>query len=387
MSSAKQLHGSCSRSRESPALRASHGCCVGPGRYSCNKPAILPPSRPLSTSTPRQSGGAAPAAARRRGRTGPRDRRRFRARTPPSAQVGTMEIIHDVDQPRQETRTCRICNEVGHLARNCPQAPPREETRKCHICGEVGHIARYCPENTGDGGARRETRKCHVCGEVGHLARNCPNAEDGGDYDGGEGAAAGAARAPAAGAASTAARSATSARTAICRRATRPATTAASRATNRPSARTRPFLEAAGALLPAALDEARRPRGGIPYKSRRESSTSRPRGSPATGHGTGPRGHVRGRGARRPRRRPAATGTRRGSPHVDTTPAAVTRDSASSRPSRASPGGGPGRRRRLAPLDDHPVFHDPEPHVRRFDQPRVVRHADHAPIIPVDGVA
>ena len=94
-----------------------------------------------------------------------------------------MEIIHDVDQPRQETRTCRICNEVGHLARNCPQAPPREETRKCHICGEVGHIARYCPENTGDGGARRETRKCHVCGEVGHLARNCPNAEDGGDYD------------------------------------------------------------------------------------------------------------------------------------------------------------------------------------------------------------
>ena len=40
-----------------------------------------------------------------------------------------MEIIHDVDQPRQETRTCRICNEVGHLARNCPQAPPREETR------------------------------------------------------------------------------------------------------------------------------------------------------------------------------------------------------------------------------------------------------------------
>ncbi len=95
-----------------------------------------------------------------------------------------MEIIHDVDQPRQETRTCRICNEVGHLARNCPQAPPREETRKCHICGEVGHIARYCPENTGDGGARRETRKCHVCGEVGHLARNCPNAEDGGDLCG-----------------------------------------------------------------------------------------------------------------------------------------------------------------------------------------------------------
>ena len=96
-----------------------------------------------------------------------------------------MEIIHDVDQPRQETRTCRICNEVGHLARNCPQAPPREETRKCHVCGEVGHLARNCPnaEDGGDydggegaGGRRRKGaggRRCFNCGQVGHLSADC----------------------------------------------------------------------------------------------------------------------------------------------------------------------------------------------------------------------
>ena len=91
----------------------------------------------------------------------------------------------------------------------------------------------YCPRTraTAAPAARRGSATC--CGEVGHLARNCPNAEDGGDYDGGRGRRRTTRRAPAAGAASTAARSATSARTAICRRATRrAATSAASRATS-----------------------------------------------------------------------------------------------------------------------------------------------------------
>ena len=95
--------------------------------------------------------------------------------TPP-AQVYllTMEIIDDsTPMPMAETRSCRICGIVGHLARNCPSAPA--ETRTCRVCGAVGHIARNCPDQDG-AQARQDSRRCHVCGEVGHIARNCPNA-------------------------------------------------------------------------------------------------------------------------------------------------------------------------------------------------------------------
>ena len=88
-----------------------------------------------------------------------------------------MEIIDDsyTQEVRTETRTCRICGEVGHLARSCPQAPEKgPELRTCRICGEVGHIAGSCP-SVDPADRQPDTRRCHICGEVGHIARNCPS--------------------------------------------------------------------------------------------------------------------------------------------------------------------------------------------------------------------
>ncbi|KAL8687152.1 MAG: hypothetical protein Q9224_005237 [Gallowayella concinna] len=46
-----------------------------------------------------------------------------------------------------DDRTCRICNETGHLARECPQKP--EGFGKCFNCGEEGqgHLPHIGYEN------------------------------------------------------------------------------------------------------------------------------------------------------------------------------------------------------------------------------------------------
>jgi len=54
---------------------------------------------------------------------------------------------------------CRNCNELGHLASQCPN--PRSIT--CLSCSGKGHFARDCP--------KKPCRRCH---EPGHKATNCP---------------------------------------------------------------------------------------------------------------------------------------------------------------------------------------------------------------------
>jgi cellular nucleic acid-binding protein len=94
-----------------------------------------------------------------------------------------------------ETRSCRNCGELGHIAKACTM-PKKPDTRDCRVCGEVGHIARNCPskpqtepqaetttaDGGGGGGGKKKSRRngglaskrCFNCGQNGHLSADCP---------------------------------------------------------------------------------------------------------------------------------------------------------------------------------------------------------------------
>ncbi|POM61490.1 Universal minicircle sequence binding protein (UMSBP), partial [Phytophthora palmivora] len=56
------------------------------------------------------------------------------------------------------------------------------DQRKCHNCGQVGHIRRDCPEapsQEGGFGGYNSGAACFGCGKVGHLKRDCPTSAGG----------------------------------------------------------------------------------------------------------------------------------------------------------------------------------------------------------------
>ncbi|KAI4092483.1 MAG: hypothetical protein LQ339_007922 [Xanthoria mediterranea] len=66
-----------------------------------------------------------------------------------------------------DDRACRICKQIGHLARECAQKP--EGFGQCHNCGEEGHNKADCTN------AKVFTGECRICSKQGHAARDCPD--------------------------------------------------------------------------------------------------------------------------------------------------------------------------------------------------------------------
>ncbi|TPX32871.1 hypothetical protein SmJEL517_g04052 [Synchytrium microbalum] len=60
-------------------------------------------------------------------------------------------------------RTCRNCNEVGHISRECPHPKVANENTSCRNCEGKGHFSKDCPQIT-----------CNVCNQSGHKGNVCP---------------------------------------------------------------------------------------------------------------------------------------------------------------------------------------------------------------------
>ncbi|KAF2260468.1 hypothetical protein CC78DRAFT_25192 [Lojkania enalia] len=66
-------------------------------------------------------------------------------------------------------RTCRICKQEGHFARECPDKPASGSlTGVCFNCREVGHNKADCPNPVVE-----HTMACRLCQQEGHRAVEC----------------------------------------------------------------------------------------------------------------------------------------------------------------------------------------------------------------------
>jgi len=67
---------------------------------------------------------------------------------------------------------CKNCDELGHIAIECPLP---KKLRPCFKCGQTGHSAVKCPKRFFNSSFRHANSECHRCGQYGHLQGECPD--------------------------------------------------------------------------------------------------------------------------------------------------------------------------------------------------------------------
>ncbi|RDX91432.1 Shypothetical protein [Mucuna pruriens] len=79
----------------------------------------------------------------------------------------------------EKNKICLRCRRRGHRAKNCPEVQDGANDAKCcYNCGETGHSLTQCPLPLqqvfiGDAGGTKFA-ECFVCNQRGHLSKNCP---------------------------------------------------------------------------------------------------------------------------------------------------------------------------------------------------------------------
>ena len=91
------------------------------------------------------------------GQSGGRQTTRPKGNGKPQPQQQGDDIIETAEQ---EFR-CRICDEPGHRASQCP-------TNVCYRCNGYGHLANVCPSS-------RNVMFCYKCGAQGVTVKDCPD--------------------------------------------------------------------------------------------------------------------------------------------------------------------------------------------------------------------
>ena len=83
-----------------------------------------------------------------------------------------------------KTVNCRICDELGHLARDCPNKRQRTDRKKennSNVTPNTSPNKRKRDETTDratETPPKRRNRNCYICKKEGHIAKDCPEHDD-----------------------------------------------------------------------------------------------------------------------------------------------------------------------------------------------------------------